>query len=75
MKKLTYTYCLFLKHPETNECKVHHISLDSLEKTYINAIDLFTRLSEFDEIDKEYTLINIAVINCKELVENEEEEL
>lgn len=72
MSKKTYTYCLFLKHPTTNDCKVHHVEVDS-DGEHLSVNELLFKLSNFKDLESDYTLFGMNIINVKNEGENNDE--
>lgn len=66
--KLTYKYHLFLRNPETQDCKVQTIEVDN--DGFMDANKLFTKLHENPEqFDEGYTLVGLNVGLVSELSE------
>ena len=55
----TYTYHLFLRNPETKDCNVMTVKTDAEE--YLEAAELFRRLSLHEDIPKGFVLIGLNV--------------
>lgn len=55
----TYTYHLFLRNPITGDCDVMTVSTDAAE--YLEAPELFRRLSTHEDLPKGFVLIGLNV--------------